>query len=531
MLLLTAAEMRALDRATIDAGHASGAELMERAGQGVALAAGRHFGSPLALRTLVLCGTGNNGGDGFVAARHLRTQGARVEVVVAGARERVPGDARAHLERLEADGGAVRFAADDAELAALGSAAEPFDWAFDALLGTGSKGAPGGLVAAGVRTLLKLRARGAKLVAVDLPTGVSADDGVASEPVVAAHLTVTFGALKRGQFLHPGRGLCGAIELVDIGLLPAERAGLRPAELATPAELGVRVPLRDPRAHKGSVGRVLLVAGSMGYAGGAVLAARAATRAGAGYVRVAAPASLVDVLATRLTEAMPVPCGEGTQRALTRTAAGRILEEASQARAVAIGPGLSRDPDTAALARELIARIERPLVIDADALIALPRGAEVAPALAAAGAPRVLTPHLGEMAALTGESPEALEARRIDAAREWAKRWGCVLVVKGAPTVVADASGRASVNPSGNPGMATAGMGDVLTGTIVALLGQGLEAWDAARLGVLAHGAAGDLAAAEIGPIGLVAGDVAERLPTALHRLAGASLAGPAGAT
>jgi len=522
MLLLTAAEMRALDAATIGGG-VPGAALMERAGRGVAESLARRFGSPVALRVLVLCGPGNNGGDGFVAARHLAARGARVGVGVTAAREAVRGDAAEHLAKLEAEGVRAEFFADDAAVAGLVAGADRWDFALDALLGTGSTGEPRGLVATACEALNLLRNRGTRVIAVDLPTGVNADTGATAERAVRADLTVTFGHPKRGHYLFPGRAHRGELDVVDIGLLPPETAGVSGAELGHPAAFADLVPRRDPRAHKGSAGRALVVGGAQGMAGAVVLAARAASRAGAGYVRVAAPASLHDPLAAQLVEQMPVACGEGVMRTLTVTALPLLLAEAGRADAVAVGPGLSRHGDATRLARALLPRLEVPVVLDADGLNAFgPPDGDLAAMVRESPAPRVLTPHLGEMARLTGELPSELETRRVDAAREWAGRWGCVLVLKGAPTVVASPDGAACVNPTGNPGMATAGMGDVLTGAIVALLAQKLPPYDAARLAVFVHGLAGDLAAGEIGPIGLTAGDVAERLPRALAMVAAA---------
>lgn len=525
MFLLTAAEQRALDRATIDGGHATGPELMDRAGHGVARAMERTFGSLLAMRVLVLCGTGNNGGDGYVAARYLHGNGARVRVVVAGPRAKVQGDAAVHLTLLEHAGITPEFCEDDATLAGVVADPQGWEYAVDALMGTGARATPEGVLATGCEALLLLRARGTRVVAVDLPTGVSADDGTSYEHAVRADLTVTFGCAKRGHFLFPGRECRGALEVVDIGLMTPERAGLSPVSLSQPEALAPIAPRRDMRAHKGSAGRVLVVGGAMGMAGAVVLAARSASRAGAGYVRVAAPASLCDVLASRLVEQMPVPCGEGPLRSLTTTAVTRVLEETALADAVAVGPGMSRHADTVRFAHLLLPRLERPAVLDADALFAFsPPDHDLAAVLGKAPAPRIVTPHLGEMARLTGLLPSTLEASRVDVAKEWAKKWNCVLVLKGAPTVIADPSGRVSVNPTGNPGMATAGMGDVLTGAIAALLAQKLSPWDATRLAVFAHGLAGDLAARDVGAIGLVAGDVVERLPRAMAMVAESGL-------
>jgi hydroxyethylthiazole kinase-like uncharacterized protein yjeF len=522
MLLLTAAEMRALDTATIEGG-VPGETLMERAGRGVAEALQRRFGSPLALRVLVLCGPGNNGGDGFVAARHLAALGARVGVGVVAAREAVRGDAKAQLANLEASGVRPEFATDDAGVAALVTGADRWDFALDALLGTGTAGEPRGVVATACEALNLLRNRGTRVIAVDLPTGVSADTGAAADRAVRADLTVTFGHAKRGHYLFPGRSHRGELEVVDIGLVAPGTVPVAGAELADAATLAELGPRRDPRAHKGTAGRALIVGGAQGMVGATVLAARAASRAGAGYVRVAAPASLHDALASQLVEQMPVACGEGVLRSLTVTALPLLLAEASHADAVAVGPGLSRHADAIKLMHLLLPKLDMPVVLDADGLNAFaPPDGDLAAMMSDSRAPRVLTPHLGEMARLTGELPSSLETRRIDAAREWAARWACVLVLKGAPTVIANEDGQVCVNPTGNPGMATAGMGDVLTGTIAALLAQKLPPYDAARFAVFAHGLAGDLAAREVGPVGLTAGDVAGRLPRALAMIAAA---------
>jgi len=519
MQLLTAAEMRAVDEATIAAG-TPGEVLMERAGQGVAGALEHAWGSPLALRVLVLAGPGNNGGDGFVAARALAERGATVRVVVCATRESLRGDARAMLERYEAAGARAVFVADEAALTACIAERDQWDHVIDALLGTGAKGEPRGLVAAACRQANALRARGARVLAVDLPTGVSSDDGRACEGAVHADRTVTFAHPKRGHYLWPGRALRGELEVVDIGALPPQRAGITPASLATPRELARLVPARDARAHKGSVGSALVIGGAPGMTGAVVLAARAAARAGAGYVRVAVPASLQDTVAAQLVGPMVFGFGEDERRSLTTSAVPSLLEESARAGAVALGCGLSRHPHAAALARELATRLAKPLVLDADALWALsPAEDRLVPALRLASAPRVLTPHLGEMQRLTGQDAAELEARRIDAARGWAQRWGAVVVMKGAPTVVAAPDGRVSVNPTGTPALATAGTGDVLAGVLVALLAQGLAPFDAARLAVWVHGRAGELAGEEIGVPGTIASDVVEKLPRALAAL------------
>ncbi len=519
MLLLTAAEMRAVDQATIAAG-TPGETLMERAGRGVAEALERRWGSPLAMRVLVLAGPGQNGGDGCVAARALAERGARVTVAVCAPAARVGGASRTMLERLEPLRVPVVFPADASALAAYAAAFDHWDFVLDALLGTGAAGEPRGLVADACRLSNALRARGSRVLAVDLPTGVSSDDGSMAAVAVQADVTVTFGYPRRGHWLWPGRGCRGVLEVVDIGLVSVERASLSPAELATARALARLLPQRDPRAHKGTAGRTLIVGGAPGMTGALVLAARAAARSGAGYVRVAAPASLCDLLAAHLVEPMLLACGEDSHRTLTTTALPQLLAEAERAQAVAVGCGLSTRPHAAALARELATHLPKPLVLDADALTALSPAADLlVPALRLAPAERVLTPHLGEMQRLTGQPAAEIEARRIDAARGWAQRWGATLILKGAPTVVASPDGRVSVSPTGTPALATAGTGDVLTGLLTALLAQGLPAYDAARLAAYVHGRAGELAEAARGPLGVIASDVLEQIPEALREL------------
>ena len=515
MLLVTAEEMRRLDRATIEGGHASGETLMERAGAGVVEAMERRFGTQLGMRVLVLCGPGNNGGDGFVAARHLEARGADVQAVLLGDPSRVAGDARANLERLAACDLVPIAVATEADLERVLASRDQWDFALDALLGTGARGLPEGIVAAGVQALRSLDDAGTRVVAVDLPTGVNADTGTVARRAVRADLTVTFGAPKRGQFLFPGRAFVGSLEVVDIGLA-MDVTGAFPVSLATATDMAALLPARDPRAHKSSVGRVLVIGGSAGLTGAVALAARAASRAGAGYVQAAVPRSLGDVLEVKLTEEMTFPMPETSERTLSMAALEPLLARIATADVVTLGSGLSRHGEAAELARRVARETERRLVIDADGLNAFEGHGE---RLRELRVERVLTPHLGEMHRLCGIEPAALEARRIDAAREWAERWGSVLVLKGAPTVTVSAKGIATVNPTGNPGMATAGTGDVLTGTIAALLAQGLSCYDAARLGVYIHGMAGDIAAGDKGQLGLTASDLLEALPTALLAL------------
>jgi NAD(P)H-hydrate epimerase len=522
VLLVTAEEMRELDRRTIEGG-VLGLTLMERAGAGVVEIMARRYGPLLGMRVLVLAGPGNNGGDGLVAARHLREGGATVSVGLLSAPDRLRGDARAQWDRAQAEHIDVTAIASENELRALWSRQDRWDFALDAVLGTGARGGLEGILAAGVQLLREMDEAGTRVVAVDLPTGLDADTGGMARRAVRADLTVTFGVAKRGHLLYPGRAFVGQLDVVDIGLLDAtaarttgDPATMWRTEIATAAELSKHIPARDPRAHKNSAGRVAVIGGSEGMTGAMALAAHAATRAGAGYVLAGVPASLMDVFAIKLTEELPRPLPEHESCVLGPESVTPALALAETAHAVVMGPGLSRAPSAEDFALRFVESCARPLVLDADGLNAVAGATEP---FAKTHAPIVVTPHLGEMSRLTGIEAHELDLKRIDAAREWAARWNVIVVLKGAPTVTAAPDGRATVNPTGNSGMATAGMGDVLSGAIAALIAQGCEPYDAARAAVWAHGEAGDRAAREIGARGICASDVMERLPRALDAL------------
>jgi NAD(P)H-hydrate epimerase len=345
---------------------------------------------------------------------------------------------------------------------------------------------------------------------------------------------VTFAHLKPVHVLYPGRAACGAIEVVDIGVEPAG-AGMEGAptfELATESAMASLLPRRNLWAHKGESGRLLVVGGSVGLTGAVVLASTAALRVGAGLVTAGVPESVNDAIESAMIEPMTWPLPETPERALAASAARMVLTRAVQVSAVALGPGLSRSTDATELAQRVIAECPVPIVLDADGLNAFaghadlfakrhggPLGHEPARGRRSGPAELVLTPHLGELSRLTGRSAEDLERDRLSAPCTLAREWNAVVVMKGAPTVTASPDGRATVNSTGNPGMATAGMGDVLTGIIAGFLAQGLAAYDAARLGVFVHGLAADFAHARVGTLALVAGDVTATLPQAIHRL------------
>ncbi len=528
MRLVTSEQMRSSDRLTIagfdDHAPVASRTLMERAGWGIYAALRQHF-ARLAHRPIFLfCGPGNNGGDGFVVARHLHHAGCAPHALLLGDPERLSHDCAQQRAAYVSRGGAAwapcsENAIDALVRSILRSAGSHPPLLIDALLGTGSHGAPRGLIAAGARAIQRLKIeRGAETLAIDLPTGMDADTGQADGIAVEADLTVTMAFLKTGFLFYPGRALVGRARVVDIGIPDAAAEQSGPStELITRQQAARLLPEREPDVHKSRVGRVLVVGGSPGLTGAPSMAGLAAQRAGSGLVTIALPASLNPAIEAKLTEVMTLPCAETPAGALSQKALEKILSWAERTDVWALGPGLGSAPESVALVRLLAERFPGPVVVDADALRAL----RDAPIARPKGAPvPVLTPHPGEMAALLGREPgEGLGGTPVEIARSYAVDHGCVLVLKGAPTLVAAPDGRMWINPTGNPGLATGGSGDVLTGILASLLGQGLDPTEAARLGVFVHGWAADLLAGERGPDRFSPMDVIEILPRAVGSL------------
>src|SRR3954447_5863170 len=495
--LPVAEEMRETDRWAIEERGIPGMELMERAGKAVAR-------QVVALRpdgpVIVVCGKGNNGGDGFVIARLLREAGRAVRVVLAGEPDGIEGDAAEALRRLGEQ--PQPFSARALEGAAV---------AVDALLGTGSSGAPRGVVAEAIEALDRA---GGAIVAVDVPSGVDASTGEVSEPAVWADMTVTFHAAKPGLWIAPGKERAGEVRVVDIGI--PDEAPAEPAIGLIGDDVLLVVPRRLAAGTKFSSGHVLVCGGSTGLTGAPTMAAAAAMRAGAGYVTACVPASLNAIFEVKLTEVMtsPLPDDGG---ALTAEGAQTVLDEAEKrGGALVLGPGMGRDDATVALIHDLAARAEVPIVLDADGLNAFAGELE---RLAGRAAPTVLTPHAGELGRLLGVESSEVNARRLHHAREAARRSGAIVVLKGDDTLIAEPEGRVGVSPGGASALATAGTGDVLSGVLAAMLSKaGVEAFTAACAGVLLHVRAGRLAAErEGGPGGVIATDVIDSLPASLH--------------
>jgi hydroxyethylthiazole kinase-like uncharacterized protein yjeF len=497
--VVTAAEMRELDRLTIEELGIPGALLMEHAGRAVASEVEQLV--PGRLRAAIVCGSGNNGGDGFVCARWLREHGHDVCVVLGSGRPHPGGDAALHLGVYERQGGAV------VELDGLAAVLAGADVVIDALFGTGLTRPIEGALA---DVIAQMNAAPALRVAVDIPSGLDADTGRTLGVCVDADLTVTFAFAKIALVSSPGFERCGVLKVVEIGIphgLP-ERLGVG-LSLHERAEARERLPRRPRGGHKGTFGHLLVVAGSAGKTGAALLCASAGLRAGAGLCTLATPPEVRPLIEGRAWEVMLAELDPERPR---DEALSALLTLASGKRALAWGPGMPTSPAAGELLRAALLVLEPPVVLDADALNHLARDPQV---LAKARAKLVLTPHPGEAARLLATDVATVQADRVGSARRLADSARAVVVLKGARTIVAAPGGRAVINPTGNPGMGTGGTGDVLTGVIGALLAQGLAPFDAAALGAYVHGLAGDLARDARGEIGLNAGDLLSSLPPA----------------
>lgn len=493
--LWTAEQMRAGDEWAIEQLGTPSLDLMERAGAGVARAAARHAGEG---RIVVACGKGNNGGDGLVAARLLRESGREADVLLLAPASELGGDAGENLARLP--GPAPR----DFDPAALDGAA----LIVDALLGTGFSGEPREPLAGAIAAI---EAASVPVISVDVPSGVDGSSGEVAGAAIHASATTTFHGPKAGLWICPGKAHAGAVETIDIGI-PGDGPAAPSIGLIGP-EVRDLIPPRESGATKFSEGVVLVAGGSKGLTGAPCMASEAAQRAGAGYVTACVPASLTQVFELRLLEAMTVglPDRDGS---LGPEGVEHVARLCGRAGALVLGPGLGRAEHAVLFARSLAAWAEAPLLLDADGLNAHAGALEQ---LASRPAATVLTPHAGELGRLLEIDSDEVEARRLHHVREAALRSGAVVVLKGDDTLVAEPEGRVAVSRGGSAGLATAGTGDVLSGTIAAMLAKGLEPFAAACAGVYVHAQAGRLAAqSQGGSGGVIARDVIAALPGAL---------------
>jgi len=508
MKIATAQQIRNIDRRAIREFGIPGPVLMENAASAIGAEMERFFDGLAGVRAGIICGKGNNGGDGLALARRLRIRGVPVRVALLAPFASYKGEAKVNLSILRKT---------DVEIvpnASSAAIAEIIDWSdilVDAMLGVGLSLPLKGNYALAAELM---NMAGRPVVAVDIPTGINADTGEVMGTAVRADLTVTMALPKRGLVLHPGASFSGRVRVADIGMPPevVEKEKIRASMLDQGLAEG-QMAERDRDAHKGDYGHLLVIAGSLGKAGAAVMAARGALRSGVGLVSVATPIGLVPLIQQQVFEAMCIPAGESVDGTLSIGSEEELVKVAEKMSACAIGPGLTTHYETVQVVKDLIQRITVPMVIDADGVNALAGNPGI---LFKAKAPVVLTPHPGEMARLVGTSPADVQRDRINIAQAFAEEYGVTLVLKGAGTVIATPQGEVFINTTGNPGMATGGTGDVLTGMIGSLLSQGYGPTQAACLAVYLHGLAGDLAAGEKGEAGMIAGDVIEKIPEAI---------------
>lgn len=508
MKLVTAKEMQNLDRLAMEKYSIPGIVLMDNASKAVADSVVRKLEHCRGNKVAVFCGKGNNGGDGFGAARWLESYGYDViALLINGEYEDVKGDAAIELDMLlKADGRVVYVVTEEKGFPFVEDVCDFADVIVDAMVGTGFAGKLRGFYK---KVCQIINASGKTVVSVDVPTGVNADTGAADEDAIRADATVTMQLVKAGMEQYPAKELVGELSVADIGMPAKLLAELESKKYRlTAAIVNKLLPLRSKDAHKGDAGRVVIVAGSNGFIGAAAMAARACVKAGAGLVSLLTGESVADLLAIKLDEEMVHALEEDSYGELAEEAVEDIVSRANAADVFAIGPGLGTGKRTQAAVREVLLQVEKPIVIDADALTALQGHTYI---LNEMPAPKVLTPHPGEFARLTGLFIEEINSNRIELAAKYAMKWNAVVVLKGAATVIGCPDGTIYVNPTGCEAMATGGCGDVLTGIVASLAAQGITLQEATLCGVYLHGLAGAETAG--GSVGLAAGEIAQALP------------------
>jgi len=505
MKVASVEEMRNLDRRAMEELSIPEIILMENAGLASCFFLSREVGIE-GQKCAVLCGPGNNGGDGLVVARCLHANGAKVKVFLAGDEEKFKGAAKSNLSiirKLPIEISRVKSAA------AVRRRIMHCHIIIDALLGTGLDREVSGIIG---DLIGFINGSGKKVLSLDIPSGINGNDGAVMGEAVRADYTIAFGLPKIGNMLYPGYSHCGNLHVSHISFPPSlyDDSAIK---IQTNDHIGL--PARPPDAHKGRMGKALFIAGSANYYGAPYFSSMAFLKAGGGYAYLAAPRSVASVIAGKGSEIVFLPQEETGTGSIARKNKPALLEMAEKMDIVVIGPGLSLTEETQELVRELAAAIKKPLLIDGDGLTALTDHLDI---IRQRPAGTILTPHLGEMARLTGKTMTHISSHKIPVLQETAKALRTMLVMKGAHSLIGAPDSRVFINLSGNPGMATAGSGDVLNGAIAAMFGLGLPLEEAVRKGVFLHGFAGDLAALDKGEDGITAQDILEYLPLSLKR-------------
>lgn len=515
MRLVTASEIKEMDRLTIEKIGMPGIVLMENAARGACSIFLKHFKPTPGSHVVIICGKGNNGGDGFAMARYFSNWGLKVTVILLASASQIKGDALTNFVIIKRIGGIeVMEASASSELDNCRHYIEGCNYIIDAIFGTGLNSDVEGIYHEAIEVI---NSSGKQVMSIDIPSGLNSDNGQVMGIAVRADLTVTFGFPKLGEIIFPGAGLVGRLTCVDISIPDAVANMVESRHYMTePDDFNYLFKDGKSDSHKGDRGHLLILAGSTGKTGAAAMTALGALRAGAGLVTLGVPASLNNILEAKLTEAMTVPLPETAEGTLSVKAKKEILRLAEGKSAIAIGPGLSTNPETTALAREIVMQCDLPMVIDADGLNAL---SERPSFLEKLDGKKILTPHPGEMARLLCIKGYDIQLDRIKTVTSFIEKYKCCLVLKGARSLTTSSPDRIYVNPTGNPALSSGGSGDVLTGIISGLLTRGISVIKAATAGVYLHGLAGDLLAEKMGKAGVIAGDLLDVIPGLMETL------------
>jgi len=515
MKVVTSQQMREIDRKAIEENNLSGLILMENAGLRIFQSLKNIYPGLRLKKVIVFAGSGNNGGDGFVVARHLYNYGVKVKVFLLAPFNKTKGEAGENLNTINKMGVEL-IETETTKLEEIQEAIQNSDLIIDAILGTGLQGKVTGLKA---KVIDLINITNKEVVAIDVPSGLNADSGKIEGPCIKATHTITLALPKIGLLLFPGASYAGKVTVEDIGI-PSYllKNNKIKTNMVTKEIVKSLLPFRSNYSHKGSFGKVLILAGSVGMTGAAYLASEAAMRSGAGIVVLGIPRSLNPIMEVKLTEVITLPLSETEKQSLGEEAEETISKLMKNYSVLGIGPGISRQAETQRLVRKVIEKSNIPLVIDADAIYALSEDTSI---LKKTKTPLVITPHPGEIAKLINKDIDYILNNQLDITREIAKEFGIVVILKGARTIIANKEGEVYINVGDNSGMATGGAGDVLTGIICSLIAQGADNFSAAIAGVYIHSLAGNLARDIKGERGMIAGDILSQVPKAFLNLEG----------
>jgi len=513
MKVATAEQMQELDRKAIEAYRIPGIVLMENAGRGATEVISNTFPDLQKMKIAIVAGKGNNGGDGFVIARYLLNRRISVKVYLLADPKGLRGDAETNFQIFQRMKGEVISVPSSKDYQKVKKELEKFDLLIDAIFGTGLDAEVRGYYREVIDHLNTLQK---PIVAIDIPSGLDANTGKPFGTAVRASLTITFGLPKIGHVISPGLDYVGKLKLVDIGLPKklVEEERIQTYLLENDEIRGWLSTPRRPDTHKGDYGHLLVIAGSVGKTGAAAMACEAALRIGAGLVTLAIPKSLNAIMEVKLTEVMTEPLPETPKQTLSLRAFSSILRLCENKKAVIIGPGIGTFKETQSLILKLIKTLNLPIILDADGLTALATQPKTLPTT---NRSLILTPHPGEMAKLIRSTPKDVQEDRISISRNFAQSHHVHLVLKGHRSLIATPKGEVFINPTGNPGMASGGTGDVLTGMIGGLICQGFDILQSLQMAVYLHGLAGDEMAQELGEKSLIARDIIEKIPALLQ--------------